>query len=31
MCSDLDLDPYIKGQGHTGHLNIRVHMLVPGL
>ena len=26
MCSDLDQDPYIKGQGHTPHLKVRVHM-----
>ena len=28
MCSDLDSDPYLKGQGHTKHLMVRVHMLV---
>jgi len=28
MCSDLDPGPYIKGQGHTGEFNVRVHMLV---
>ena len=28
MYSDLDPDPYLKGQGHTGQLNIRVHMFV---
>jgi len=26
MCSDLDLGSYIKGQGHTRHLKVRVHM-----
>ena len=28
MCSDLDPDPYLKGQGHTTYLKVRVHMLV---
>ena len=28
MCIDLDSDPYLKGQGHTRHLKVRVHMLV---
>ena len=28
MCSDLDSDPYLNGQGHTKHLTVRVHMLV---
>jgi len=28
MRSDLDQGPYLKGQGHTRHLKIRVHMLV---
>jgi len=31
MCSDLDLDPYLNGQGHTRHLKVRVHMLVSAL
>jgi len=26
MCSDLDTGPYLKGQGHTRHLKVRVHM-----
>ena len=25
MCSDLDSDPYLKVQGHTRHLKIRLH------
>ena len=25
MCSDRDSDPYLKGQGHTRHLKVRVH------
>jgi len=28
MCSDLDPGPYLKSQGHTGHLKVRVHILV---
>ena len=31
MCSDLDPVPYLKGQGHTGQLKFRVHMLVSAL
>ena len=31
MCSDLDPDPYFKGQGHMRHLKVRVHMLVSAL
>ena len=31
MCSDLDPYPYLKGQGHTIHLKVRVHMLVSAL
>jgi len=31
MCSDLNSDPYLKGQGHTRHLKVRVHMLVSAL
>ena len=27
MCRDFDLDSYLKGQGHTSHLKVRVHML----
>ena len=40
MCSDLNLDPYLKGldsdpylkvQGHMTHLKVRVHVLVSAL
>ena len=31
MCSDIDSDKYLKGQGHTAHLKVRVHMLVSAL
>ena len=31
MCSDLDLGLYLKGQGHTIHFNLRVHMRISGL
>jgi len=31
MYTELDPDPYLKGQGHTRHLNVRVHMLESGL
>jgi len=31
MCSDLDLGTYLKGQSHTRHLKVRVHMLVSAL
>jgi len=31
MCIDLDPDLYLKVQGHTRHLKIRVHMLVSPL
>jgi len=31
MYSDLDPDPYLKGQGHIGHLKVRVHMFVSAL
>ena len=27
MCSGLELDPCLKGQGHTRHLKVRVHLL----
>jgi len=28
MCSGLDLGPYLKAQGHTRQLKVRVRMLV---
>jgi len=31
MYSDLDPSPYLKSQGHTGQLKVRVHMLVSAL
>ena len=31
MCSDLDSDSYLKGQGHTRHLKVRIYMLVSAL
>ena len=31
MCCDLDPGPYLKGQGHMRHLNVRIHMLVSAL
>jgi len=31
MCIELDPDPYLKGQGHTTHLKVRVRMLVSTL
>jgi len=31
MYSDLDPDPYLKSQGHIGHLKVRVHMFVSAL
>jgi len=31
MYNDLDSDPYLKGQGHTIHLKVRVDMLVSAL
>jgi len=31
MCSDLVQYAYLKGQGHTRHLKVRVHMLVSAL
>ena len=31
MCSDLDQGPYLKTQGHTRHLTVRVRMLMSGL
>ena len=30
-CSDFDPDQYLKGQGHTRNLKVRVHMLVSAL
>ena len=31
MYNDLDSDLYLKGQGHTRHLKVRVDMLVSAL
>jgi len=31
MLNDLDLDPYLKSQGHMRHLKVRVNMLVSAL